>query len=131
MRSEINALRLEVKQKDQLLQRPQRIVDDTTFMIDDNDYKDDDDSDDYTYPSHQQVGRSMTRISSSNTRVPSPRFRPYEMDYQAPRLVMDHRHYSVTGLQEATDDAAELYTCLLYTSPSPRDRTRSRMPSSA
>ena len=26
---------------------------------------------------------------------------------------------------------AELYDCLLYTSPSPRDRTRSRMPSSA
>ena len=24
-----------------------------------------------------------------------------------------------------------LYVCLLYTSPSPRDRTRSRMPSSA
>ena len=27
--------------------------------------------------------------------------------------------------------AGELYACLLYTSPSPRDRTRSRMPSSA
>ena len=26
---------------------------------------------------------------------------------------------------------ANLYDCLLYTSPSPRDRTRSRMPSSA
>ena len=26
---------------------------------------------------------------------------------------------------------AEIYLCLLYTSPSPRDRTRSRMPSSA
>ena len=26
---------------------------------------------------------------------------------------------------------AEIKTCLLYTSPSPRDRTRSRMPSSA
>ena len=26
---------------------------------------------------------------------------------------------------------AEFFTCLLYTSPSPRDRTRSRMPSSA
>ena len=25
----------------------------------------------------------------------------------------------------------ETYSCLLYTSPSPRDRTRSRMPSSA
>ena len=29
----------------------------------------------------------------------------------------------------AADDA--LWDCLLYTSPSPRDRTRSRMPSSA
>ena len=28
-------------------------------------------------------------------------------------------------------DTAELVVCLLYTSPSPRDRTRSRMPSSA
>ena len=28
-------------------------------------------------------------------------------------------------------EAMALYTCLLYTSPSPRDRTRSRMPSSA
>ena len=27
--------------------------------------------------------------------------------------------------------AAPAYACLLYTSPSPRDRTRSRMPSSA
>ena len=26
---------------------------------------------------------------------------------------------------------AGIYACLLYTSPSPRDRTRSRMPSSA
>ena len=29
------------------------------------------------------------------------------------------------------DNVRELNTCLLYTSPSPRDRTRSRMPSSA
>ena len=28
-------------------------------------------------------------------------------------------------------DYDQSYTCLLYTSPSPRDRTRSRMPSSA
>ena len=28
-------------------------------------------------------------------------------------------------------DQKKLYCCLLYTSPSPRDRTRSRMPSSA
>ena len=30
-----------------------------------------------------------------------------------------------------TADASSAYICLLYTSPSPRDRTRSRMPSSA
>ena len=29
------------------------------------------------------------------------------------------------------EDAIEMDVCLLYTSPSPRDRTRSRMPSSA
>ena len=29
------------------------------------------------------------------------------------------------------DNLALAYFCLLYTSPSPRDRTRSRMPSSA
>ena len=37
-------------------------------------------------------------------------------------------------LQENGADLIELgipYSCLLYTSPSPRDRTRSRMPSSA
>ena len=34
----------------------------------------------------------------------------------------------LTGLPLAI---ALAYTCLLYTSPSPRDRTRSRMPSSA
>ena len=28
-------------------------------------------------------------------------------------------------------NADKVYDCLLYTSPSPRDRTRSRMPSSA
>ena len=34
-----------------------------------------------------------------------------------------------TGLDENKDEVIEI--CLLYTSPSPRDRTRSRMPSSA
>ena len=33
--------------------------------------------------------------------------------------------------RQRVDNAAYGYTCLLYTSPSPRDRTRSRMPSSA
>ena len=31
----------------------------------------------------------------------------------------------------STSDSSIIMSCLLYTSPSPRDRTRSRMPSSA
>ena len=34
-------------------------------------------------------------------------------------------------VEEITDSIGIQKTCLLYTSPSPRDRTRSRMPSSA
>ena len=34
-------------------------------------------------------------------------------------------------LKEATKPGAQQHTCLLYTSPSPRDRQKSRMPSSA
>ena len=38
---------------------------------------------------------------------------------------------SYWGLPTIFDKDVLLYVCLLYTSPSPRDRTRSRMPSSA
>ena len=47
---------------------------------------------------------------------------------------LSHVH---AGSLHAPDDtmalrnARDLYTCLLYTSPSPRDRQKSRMPSSA
>ena len=59
------------------------------------------------------------------------------------QLRMD-RGYSIRGLAEASGLSVNtlsliengkispsVSTCLLYTSPSPRDRTRSRMPSSA
>ena len=39
-------------------------------------------------------------------------------------------HLSVAD-QLTLDDLETVKDCLLYTSPSPRDRTRSRMPSSA
>ena len=35
------------------------------------------------------------------------------------------------GVQETAENSVTLYICLLYTSPSPRDRSVSRMPSSA
>ena len=51
------------------------------------------------------------------------------------RTFQDHAAPDTTSsllFKGAVDDASRsVYTCLLYTSPSPRDRTRSRMPSSA
>ena len=39
---------------------------------------------------------------------------------------------SILGIGQVREKKVEnYYSCLLYTSPSPRDRTRSRMPSSA
>ena len=40
-------------------------------------------------------------------------------------------NYNVMVHYRSSAGAAEGLICLLYTSPSPRDRTRSRMPSSA
>ena len=47
---------------------------------------------------------------------------PEDWHIQSFRTGMAHYVLPVPG---------EFYVCLLYTSPSPRDRTRSRMPSSA
>ena len=38
---------------------------------------------------------------------------------------------AVNGLSDLVESGHKLYACLLYTSPSPRDNTTSRMPSSA
>ena len=40
-------------------------------------------------------------------------------------------NYNADATVQALDQYGNLVCCLLYTSPSPRDRTRSRMPSSA
>ena len=40
-------------------------------------------------------------------------------------------HFSDTAFAVLSANNTAYYSCLLYTSPSPRDRTRSRMPSSA
>ena len=53
--------------------------------------------------------------------------------------ILGYGTWQVTDPQEAVDGVKNavkvgyrhIDTCLLYTSPSPRDRTRSRMPSSA
>ena len=46
-------------------------------------------------------------------------------------IVKNERLVFAKGYGYANEQAGVPVTCLLYTSPSPRDRTRSRMPSSA
>ena len=58
---------------------------------------------------------------------------PYDL-FDAPELAAVEALAAVLDIAVAAVVAANpelLDTCLLYTSPSPRDRTRSRMPSSA
>lgn len=43
----------------------------------------------------------------------------------------DRNLCAVPGKGQVLTETARFWFCLLYTSPSPRDRTRSRMPSSA
>ena len=69
-----------------------------------------------------------------NVRIGCPQgFEPLpEVIDQARNLaVADARIEVMTDPVDAVRGAQALYTCLLYTSPSPRDRTRARMPSSA
>ena len=51
--------------------------------------------------------------------------------YRVPKLGGQHPEYIVASLKAYQDETREHDTCLLYTSPSPRDRQKSRMPSSA
>ena len=46
-------------------------------------------------------------------------------------LVIENDMHTCTGLRKVHMEIASLGPCLLYTSPSPRDATLSRMPSSA
>ena len=52
---------------------------------------------------------------------------------QCIRVLGSNRRYAHVGdvIVASVKDAMPNMGCLLYTSPSPRDRTRSRMPSSA
>ena len=50
-----------------------------------------------------------------------------QFQYFAEELISWNSKFNLTAINTMKD----IYTCLLYTSPSPRDRQKSRMPSSA
>ena len=75
--------------------------------------------------------RGMERGTMSNSRDMDGNDVPADLELM--RLAVPRRVYTLSQIEYVIDRLNWLYhnSCLLYTSPSPRDRTRSRMPSSA
>ena len=72
---------------------------------------------------HLDYLREYRKITYTNL-LTSGRLNAYLADID--RQAQEHFERLIEGMKQAQG-----ITCLLYTSPSPRDRTRSRMPSSA
>ena len=68
-------------------------------------------------------GRKMIRIEARNALTPIER----KPEWIKTRANMGPEYTRLRSLVKSEG----LHTCLLYTSPSPRDRQKSRMPSSA
>jgi len=66
--------------------------------------------------------RSMTGFGAAAAEVEGVR-------YAVEARSVNNRY--LKGVIRLPDGLSQMEACLLYTSPSPRDRTRSRMPSSA
>ena len=60
-----------------------------------------------------------------------PKSAPHRSYYYAMGLKEHEIYQPFVGVVSTWNESAPCNICLLYTSPSPRDRTRSRMPSSA
>ena len=68
-------------------------------------------------------GQSITLVNTGGS--------TYNQSGSFPLNVFDSSNDDNYGIQIGTGTTAPAITCLLYTSPSPRDRQKSRMPSSA
>ena len=78
----------------------------------------------YTISNQSKKSENFDTISKKNAKN--------NFGSQLPNADVPSRNYPPqTKFTGETDQSTLLSTCLLYTSPSPRDRTRSRMPSSA
>ena len=72
----------------------------------------------------QKHGDEAKILAGGHSLIPAMRLRLAEPGY-----LIDIS--GIGGLDYIQEESGQLRICLLYTSPSPRDRTRSRMPSSA
>ena len=73
---------------------------------------------------------AANRKRNTNRKIETDFFKAYENgEYSSEKIYIIIDSEALTKEQEKIGD--KVANCLLYTSPSPRDRTRSRMPSSA
>ena len=88
-------------------------------------------------PEYDRAGRQVRCVGRANLMFALARLKLYAIGvavFIAALLKLRHDAVSKALLKMQADQAEkriDAMRCLLYTSPSPRDRTRSRMPSSA
>jgi len=75
--------------------------------------------------------KTIREVIASDVRPAYLRFKEYLTTEYLPKAPEAIGISAITDGKAYYEDRVRYYTCLLYTSPSPRDRTRSRMPSSA
>ena len=83
------------------------------------------------FTSEEDIDLSLPRISTAIITAPMPAYERairFGWDARLGDLILRQMAGKSAG---PSKDPNSLYTCLLYTSPSPRDATLSRMPSSA
>ena len=78
------------------------------------------------------IPRTWKDVSYKNDALPSWEFGDLQIFIgDTTSTVMEDLNYKYTVILKSQYSCAEPIFCLLYTSPSPRDRISSRMPSSA
>ena len=86
---------------------------------------------DCSSPENYRPISNLSTVSKILERLVLTRLRPHMLEstnFSKYQSAYRKGHSTETALLEILDG---VYTCLLYTSPSPRDRQKSRMPSSA
>ena len=78
---------------------------------------------------HYQATVDDPNVYTAPFTIALPYRRISDENYEIPELACYENNVELMEVYRQV--GLELYPCLLYTSPSPRDRTRSRMPSSA
>ena len=83
---------------------------------------------DILYSNKETAARSAI-LKTDHSKIHTPVFMP--IGTQGAVKTIDPEVLTNLNANIILGNTYHLYICLLYTSPSPRDRTRSRMPSSA